>query len=81
VCGNGDTMQLPTDRSVLLRSYSIRTITQEYKRNVNVKQITVINIKLLTDNSKSKQSNCSISFSLVHSRDQVLEHTGTCIIH
>jgi len=46
VCGNGDTMQLPTDRRVLLRFYSIRTIevfysiriiAHEYKRLFNVK--------------------------------------------
>jgi hypothetical protein len=71
VCGNGGTMQLPADRSVLLRSYSVRTISQQYKRQVNVNQPTVINIKLLTDNTNSKQSNCSISLSLVHFGDQL----------
>jgi len=69
VCGNSDTMQLPTSRSVLSRSYSIVTITQEYKLHVNAQQLMVINIKLLTDNTNSKQSNCSISLSLVHSGD------------
>ena len=44
---------------------------QEYKRHVNVKQPTVINIKFLIDNTNSKQSNFSISLPLVHSGDQL----------
>ena len=71
MCGNCDTMQLPTNSRVLPRSYSIGTITQENKLHVNVQQHTVINIKLLIDNTNSKQSNCSISLSLVHSGGQL----------
>jgi len=71
VCGNGVAMQLPTNGSVLYRSYSIGTINQEYQLHVNVQQHTAINIKLLLDNTNSKQSTCSISLSLVHSGDQL----------
>jgi hypothetical protein len=71
VCGNGDTMQLPTDSSVLPRSYSVRTITLEYKLHLNGQQPTVINVKLLIDSSNSQQNNCSICLPLVRSGDQL----------
>ena len=58
----------------LPRSYSIGTISQEYKLSVNAQQHTVINIELLIDSTNSKQSNCWISLSLVHSGNQLAKY-------
>jgi hypothetical protein len=53
VCGNAIRCSYRLTGSVLPRSYSVRTVTLDYKLHVNRQQPTVVNIQLSIHNSNS----------------------------